>query len=99
MQAIDNYEVVNVRDQEMLESFTDRLIAPIGRKALDIGRSVTPTGYVEKLKRNIVLAGNPPGYEVDRFLVWKVLGAASGIGWIILSFAFLREHVLIMLMA
>jgi tight adherence protein C len=98
MQAIDSYEVVNVRDQEMLESFTDRLVAPIGRKLLDIGRSVTPVGYVEKLKRNIVLAGNPPGYEVDRFLVLKVLGAASGIGWIILAYALFSDRVLIMLM-
>ena len=98
MQAIDNYEVVNVRDQEMLETFTDRLVAPIGRKLLDIGRSVTPVGYVEKLKRNIVLAGNPPGYEVDRFLVLKVLGAASGIGWIILGYALFSNHVLLLLM-
>jgi tight adherence protein C len=98
MQAIDNYEVVNVRDQEMMESFTERLITPIGRRLLDIGRSVTPVGYVEKLKRNIVLAGNPPGYEVDRFLVLKVLGAASGIGWIILGYALFSGHVLTMLM-
>jgi len=98
MQAIDNYEVVNVRDQEMMESFTDRLVAPIGRKVLDIARSLTPVGYVEKLKRNIVLAGNPPGYEVDRFLVLKVLGAASGIGWIILGYFLVSDHVLVMLM-
>jgi tight adherence protein C len=98
MQAIDSYEVVNVRDQEMLESFTDRLVAPIGRKVLDIGRSVTPVGYTEKLKRKIVLAGNPPGYEVDRFLVWKVLAAASGIGWIILGYLFLSDNSLLMLL-
>jgi tight adherence protein C len=99
MQAIDNYEVVNVRDQEMLESVTDRLVAPIGRRLLEIGRNVTPVGYVEKLKRNIVLAGNPPGYEVDRFLVWKVLGAASGIGWIFVGYALLHEQVVLMLLA
>jgi tight adherence protein C len=98
MRAIENYEIVDVREQEMLESVTDRLVAPIGRKLLDVARSLTPVGYVEKLKRNIVLAGNPPGYEVDRVLVWKVLGVASGIGWILLSYALLSGHMLLMVL-
>jgi tight adherence protein C len=98
MRAIENYEVVDVREQEMLESVTDRLVAPIGRRLLEVARNLTPVGYVEKLKRNIVLAGNPPGYEVDRVLVWKVLGVASGIGWIVLSYAFLSGHMLLMVL-
>jgi tight adherence protein C len=98
MRAIENYEVVDVREQEMLESVTDRLVAPIGRRLLEVARNLTPVGYVEKLKRNIVLAGNPPGYEVDRVLVWKVLGVASGIGWIGLSYAFLSGHTLLMVL-
>jgi tight adherence protein C len=99
LRAIENYEIVDVREQEMLESVTERLVAPIGRKLLDIGRTFTPVGYVEKLKRNIVLAGNPPGYEVDRLLVWKVLGVASGIVWVPLTYTFLSGHILIMLLA
>ncbi|HYL50562.1 MAG TPA: type II secretion system F family protein [Acidimicrobiia bacterium] len=99
LRAIENYEIVDVREQEMLESVTDRLVAPIGRKLLDIGRTFTPVGYVEKLKRNIVLAGNPPGYEVDRLIVWKVLGVASGIVWLPLTYTFLSGHILIMLLA
>ena len=98
MRAIENYEVVDVREQEMLESVTDRLVAPIGRKLLDVARSLTPVGYIEKLKRNIVLAGNPPGYEVDRLLVWKVLGVASGIGWILASVVLLSGHMLLMVL-
>jgi len=99
LRAIENYEIVDVREQEMLESVTDRLVAPVGRKLLDIGRTFTPVGYVEKLKRNIVLAGNPPGYEVDRLLIWKVLGVASGLVWLPLTYAFLSGHILIMLLA
>jgi tight adherence protein C len=98
MRAIENYEIVDVREQEMLESVTDRLVAPIGRKLLEVARSLTPVGYIEKLKKNIVLAGNPPGYEVDRVLVWKVLGVGSGIGWILLSYALLSGHMLLMVL-
>jgi tight adherence protein C len=73
-------------------------VAHIGRRLCEVARNLTPVGYVEKLKRNIVLAGNPPGYEVDRVLVWKVLGVASGIGWIVLSYAFLSGHMLLMVL-
>jgi tight adherence protein C len=99
LRAIENYEVVDVREQEMLESFTDRLAAPIGRRALEIARRVTPVGYIESVKKNIVLAGNPPGYEVDRFLIWKVLGVASGLVWLFLGFTFLGGSPLLMLLA
>jgi tight adherence protein C len=60
---------------------------------------VTPAGYVEKLKKNIGHAGNPPGYEVDRILVWKVLGAASGILWIILFYLLFSGSPIIMIVA
>jgi tight adherence protein C len=99
MQAIDNYEIVNVREQAMLESVTDRVVAPVGRRILQFARNVTPQGYVESLKKKIVLAGNPPGYEVDRVLIWKVFGAASGLVWLPLGFWLLSDNVLIMIFA
>jgi tight adherence protein C len=98
LRAIENYDVVDVREQEMLESFTDRLVAPVGRHLLDFARKVTPVGYVENLKRNIVLAGNPAGYEVDRFLIWKVLGLASGALWLLLGYWLFSGNTLLMLL-
>jgi tight adherence protein C len=97
-QAIESYHV-DVREQQMMEPFSERVIAPIGQRLLELARSVTPAGYVEKLKKNIVHAGNPPGYEVDRILVWKVLGAASGILWIILFSLLFSGSPIIMLVA
>jgi tight adherence protein C len=82
----------------MLESFSDRVVAPVGERALDIARRVTPVGYIENLKKNIVLAGSPPGYETDRFLIWKVFGAASGVLWIMLAVAFLSDYPLLALL-
>jgi len=97
MRAIDGYEVANVREQEMLERFSDRVIAPIGGRTVELARRLTPVGYVESIRKRIVLAGNPPGYEVDRFMIWKVLGAASGIVWIPLGL-FLLDGLLLQLL-
>jgi tight adherence protein C len=88
LRAMDDYQVTDVREQEMLESIGARVLAPLTRGLVDLARRVTPVGYSENVRRKIVLAGNPPGYEADRFMILKVLGFASGLLWIGLAAAF-----------
>lgn len=89
IRAMKDYEVSDLREQEMLEPIAARVFAPVVHWMIDLARRVSPTGYADNVKRKIVLAGSPPGYEVDRFLVVKVLGFASGILWIALGAALL----------
>jgi tight adherence protein C len=92
LRAIDDYQLADARDDEMRESIGARVLAPMGRSLTDLARRLTPVGYVDNVKRKIVLAGSPPGYEVDRFLILKLLGFASIILWIGLAAAFLGDH-------
>ncbi|MGO9874265.1 MAG: type II secretion system F family protein [Acidimicrobiia bacterium] len=92
LRAMDDYQVADVREQEMLESIGARVLAPLSRGLVDLTRRVTPVGYSENVKRKIVLAGNPPGYEVDRFMILKVLGFASGLVWIGLAVTFFSSN-------
>jgi tight adherence protein C len=94
LRAMDDYEIADVRDEQMKESIGARVIAPVSRGLLDLARRFTPAGYADGVKRKIVLAGSPPGYEVDRFLILKVLGFASVIIWIPLAFTFLSGRTL-----
>ena len=98
LRAIDDYRVADQRKQEMLESFGARVFAPLSRSGADLARRLTPVGDTDNVKRKIVLAGNPPGYEVDRFLIFKLLGLASGILWIALGFTLLSGHRLFALL-
>jgi tight adherence protein C len=82
LRAIEGYRIQRVRDQELLQSIGDRIIAPLVGSVTVVARRFTPAGYIEGLKRKVVIAGNPPGFEVDRLLVMKVFGAASGILWV-----------------
>lgn len=84
LRSLEGYEIETkgLRDQEMVGTLTERVLAPVGKSAIHLARRATPIGYADTVKRKIVLAGNPPGYEVDRVLVLKVLGAASGVLWI-----------------
>ncbi len=84
LRSLEGYETETkgLRDQEMVGTLTERVLAPVGKSAIHLARRATPIGYADTVKRKIVIAGNPPGYEVDRVLVLKVLGAASGVLWI-----------------
>jgi tight adherence protein C len=97
LDAMQSYEHVNVRDQEMLESVADRVLIPVGDAMQRLARRFTPVGYIENIRHNIVLAGSPPGYEVDRFLILKVLGAVSGVLWVPLALILLKGHTLMQL--
>ena len=94
LRAMDDYEIADVRDEKMKESIGARVLAPVSRGLLDLARRFTPAGYTEGVKRKIVLAGSPPGYEVDRFLILKVLGFASVVLWIPLAVTFLSGKTL-----
>jgi tight adherence protein C len=97
--ALDGYEIsTRVREQEMSEGLGARVLAPVGDAAVKLVRRYTPAGYAEGLAKKTVLAGNPPGYEVDRLLVLKVIGLASGVLWIPLVYGFLHMHGLFSLL-
>jgi tight adherence protein C len=99
LRRIDDYQLVDTRDQEMQESIGARVLAPAGRAATDLARRLTPVGYLDNVRSKIVLAGNPPGYEVDRFLILKLLGVLSVGLWIVLAALFLGDHPVIALLA
>jgi tight adherence protein C len=82
LRRLEGYQVTGARDQEMLKSFGTRVLDPLSGGALSLIRRFTPVGYTDNVRHKLVLAGNPPGFEVDRLLIFKVLGAASGIMWI-----------------
>ncbi len=82
LRALEGYQITGVRDQEMLSGFGQRVLEPIGVGIRDSVKKITPVGYVEQVKRKVVLAGNPPGFEVDRLLVLKVVGSASPLVWL-----------------
>jgi tight adherence protein C len=91
LSAIDDYQLVDVRDEEMRQPIGARVFAPAGRAVTDLARRLTPVGYVDGIRRKIVLAGNPPGYEVDRFLTMKLLAVGSVIVWIVLAVMFMSD--------
>jgi len=92
LRAIDDYQLAGTREDEMRQPIAVRVFAPAGKAVTDLARRLTPVGYVDGVRRKIVLAGNPPGYEVDRFLTLKLMGVASVLVWIVLAARLMSGH-------
>src|SRR6188472_3158927 len=65
--------------KELDKSFADRVIEPLQQKATAVGRRISGADTAERIRRKLDLAGNPPGWTVDRVLSGKVTGAVVGL--------------------
>jgi tight adherence protein C len=92
LRRLEGYKVTGARDQEMLQSFGTRVVDPLTSGLLGLVRKRTPVGYTDTIRHKLVLAGNPPGLEVDRILIFKVLGVVSGVAWVPLILIGLGFH-------
>jgi tight adherence protein C len=59
---------------ELERPFSERVIAPLGERLVGIGRRLTRADTADRLKHKLDVAGNPPGWDVNRIIGLKVLG-------------------------
>ena len=65
--------------QDLDRPFADRVLQPLQQKALAVGRRITGADTADRIRRKLDLAGNPPGWTVDRVVSGKVVGAVLGL--------------------
>src|SRR3954452_21663009 len=66
-------------NQQLDKSFGERVLEPLQARATRLGRRVSGADTAERIRRKLDLAGNPPGWTVDRVLSGKVMGAILGL--------------------
>jgi tight adherence protein C len=59
---------------ELEAPFADRVLFPLLSRAQGLGRRITPADANDRLREKLDLAGNPPGWTVDRISAGKVIG-------------------------
>ncbi len=63
--------------RELDRPFSERVIAPLGEKLVGVGRQLTRSDAEAQIQHRLDIAGNPPGWDVNRIIGLKVLGLAS----------------------
>jgi tight adherence protein C len=64
--------------EELQPGFKARVVGPGLDKLVGAGKRITPTGYAERITHKLNVAGNPPGWTVDRVLSLTVVGIGAG---------------------
>lgn len=64
---------------ELERPFAERVLEPLRARALRLGRRLTGADSAERIRAKLNLAGNPPGWSVDRVTSGKVLFAGVGL--------------------
>lgn len=89
LRGLADYELpANMREQEMLQSMQERVIAPFVRRLSALFGRFTPAGYTQTVRERLAQAGNPAGLDTDRFMTLKVFGAVSIVLWPWFAFKF-----------
>ena len=69
------------------KSFGERVLIPLQNRFAGLGRRLSGADSSERIRRKLDLAGNPPGWTVDRVMSGKVVGAMAGfVGGVLFSF-------------
>jgi tight adherence protein C len=65
--------------QELDRPFAERVLAPLQARSLGLGKRVTGRDATERIRHKLDLAGNPAGWDADRVIASKVIGAVVGL--------------------
>jgi len=82
----DLYNLVDIRDSELMLTFSDRMASPVLRRLSGLGRRFSPAGRIEGIRTMLRRAGRSEA-DTDRYLAFRVLSiiaapfAAYG-GWV-----------------
>src|SRR3954454_8448456 len=71
-------DVPNLREQELDQNFGERILVPVVERATKVARRVTPVDARERIEKKLLLAGSPTGWDAERVLAFKIIGAVSG---------------------
>jgi tight adherence protein C len=59
--------------------FNERVVAPLLRRLTELGRIFSSRDETARLRRKLQMAGNPPQWDVERVLAFKMLGLVTGL--------------------
>lgn len=68
----------NLRERELAQSFGQRVLVPFVGGAGRVARRITPLDARDRMAKRLMLAGSPAGWDAERIIAFKVIGAGAG---------------------
>ncbi len=90
LRRMSDYEASQAKQVEpLLRPFRERIGGPIADRVRRTAAALAPAGYAVSVRRRLVLAGNPRGIELGRFVIAKTL-CAMGVGGLFTAVSAIR---------
>jgi tight adherence protein C len=71
-------ESTDLREREMARNFGERVLVPFVGGASRVAKRITPLDARDRVAKKLLLAGSPPGWDAERVIAFKVIGAGVG---------------------
>jgi tight adherence protein C len=72
------HAVPSSMQRELIKPFGERVVAPGMDRLTKLGKRFSPRDQVSRIRHRLELAGNPPAWDVDRIVAFKMLGLLVG---------------------
>lgn len=72
-------ESTDLREREMSRNFGERVLVPFVGGAGRVAKRITPLDARDRVAKKLLLAGSPPGWDAERVIAFKVIGAGVGV--------------------
>lgn len=69
----------DLREAELAAPFVERVLDPVLRHFVGVGRRFTPEERMQSVRHHLDLAGNPVGWDADRVVALKALACLTGL--------------------
>jgi tight adherence protein C len=81
LRRMSDYEASQAKQVEpLLRPFRNRVLVPTSEGLRHIGSALAPSGYAQAVRHKLMLAGNPNGMELGRFMAIKLVGTVAVLG-------------------
>ncbi len=72
-------DTVDQRQLQLQGSVLDRAVLPAAKRVAHAFVHLTPVDLYSRVRENLVLAGNPEGWDAERIVALKVVGGVAGL--------------------
>jgi Flp pilus assembly protein TadC len=76
---VGGQSIPDLREQSLQENFAKRVLMPVVGGAAKVAKRVTPIDSRQRLEKKLLLAGGPVGWDAERIMAFKVIGAVGGL--------------------
>jgi tight adherence protein C len=88
LSQLDDFEIDNVRDQQLLNPLKDRTFKPVIERITTLSKRFTPEGYVDQVRTKFLQMGNASPDAIDRFMAIRLICLAALPLFLIWAWAF-----------